>query len=199
MIILNYRSTCCITEDFEVKLTLEILTVRGQQHSFSTREWMFLCKGQSFWDRKCLDLWGTTRTPQPSDSCRMLSPFELSEPDICCSMFFNTGSGGIDIFEVKLKLEMLTVRGKQHSFSTHERMFLWKCQKRQNDRHFADTFKRISLNENVRISNEILVRWNITEVCSKVSNQQYSDWLTWYIEPSVRWSVWCLDFRASFY
>ena len=37
--------------------------------------------------------------PQPSDSCRMLWPFELSEPDICRPLFVNTDSGGIDIFE----------------------------------------------------------------------------------------------------
>ena len=43
-------------------------------------------------------------------------------------MFLNTGSGGIDIFEVKLTFAMLTVRGQQHSFSTHERGLLWKCQ-----------------------------------------------------------------------
>ena len=43
------------------------------------------------------------------------------------TLFVNTGSGGIHIFEVKLTFEMLTVRAKQHSFSTHERMFLWKC------------------------------------------------------------------------
>ena len=39
-----------------------MLTVHGQQHSFSTHEQMFLWKCQSFWDRKCLDLRGT-RTP----------------------------------------------------------------------------------------------------------------------------------------
>ena len=33
-----------------------------------------------------------------------------------------------DIFEVKVTIEMLTVRGQQHSFSTHERVFLWKYQ-----------------------------------------------------------------------
>ena len=44
------------------------------------------------------------------------------------SHVLNTGSGGIDIFEVKLTFEMITVRGQQHSFSTHERKFLWKCQ-----------------------------------------------------------------------
>ena len=47
---------------FEVKLAFEMLTVRGQQHSFSTHERMFLWKCQSFWDRKCLDRKGT-RTP----------------------------------------------------------------------------------------------------------------------------------------
>ena len=47
---------------FEVKLTFQILTVRGQQHSFLTHQRVFLWKCQSFWDRKCLDLRGT-RTP----------------------------------------------------------------------------------------------------------------------------------------
>ena len=44
---------------YEVKLTFEMLTVRGQQHSFSTHERVLLWKCQSFWDRKCLDLRGT--------------------------------------------------------------------------------------------------------------------------------------------
>ena len=39
-----------------------MLTERGQQHSFSTHERVFLWKCQSFSDRKCLDLRGT-RTP----------------------------------------------------------------------------------------------------------------------------------------
>ena len=39
-----------------------MLTVRMHQHSFSTHQWMFLWKCQSFWDRKCLDQRGT-RTP----------------------------------------------------------------------------------------------------------------------------------------
>ena len=44
------------------------------------------------------------------------------------SHVLNTGSRGIDTFEVKLTFDMFTVRGHQHSFSTHERVFLWKCQ-----------------------------------------------------------------------
>ena len=47
---------------WRVKLTFEMLTVRGQQHSFATHELVFLWKCQKFWDRKCLDLMGT-RTP----------------------------------------------------------------------------------------------------------------------------------------
>ena len=43
-------------------------------------------------------------------------------------MFSNTGSGGIDTFEVKLTFDFSTVHGQQHSFSTHERMLFWKCQ-----------------------------------------------------------------------
>ena len=42
--------------------SFEMLTVRWQQHSFSTHKVGFLWKCQSFWDRKCLDLrW--TRSP----------------------------------------------------------------------------------------------------------------------------------------
>ena len=39
-----------------------MLTVRGQRHSFSTHERVFLWKCQSFWNWECLDLSGT-RTP----------------------------------------------------------------------------------------------------------------------------------------
>ena len=42
----------------EVKLTFEMLTMRGQQHSFSTHGRVFFWKCQSFRDRKCIDLSG---------------------------------------------------------------------------------------------------------------------------------------------
>ena len=48
---------------FEEKLAFEMLTVRGQQHSFSTHERVFLAKCQSFSERKYFDLRGGTRTP----------------------------------------------------------------------------------------------------------------------------------------
>ena len=79
-----------------------MLTVRGQQHSFSTQERVFLCevKVSKFLRQKMSRPEGDSN-PQPP-----------------------TGSGDIDIIEVKLTFEMLPVRGQQHSFSTHERVFL---------------------------------------------------------------------------
>ena len=53
--------------------------------------------------------------------------FELPGPHICYPMLWNTGSGGINILFVKLTLEISAVLGQQHSFSTHESMFLRKC------------------------------------------------------------------------
>ena len=47
---------------FFLKLTFHMLTVSGQQYTFSTHERMFLWNYQSFWDRKCLDL-RVIRTP----------------------------------------------------------------------------------------------------------------------------------------
>ena len=45
-----------------MKLAFDLLSVRGQQHSFLTHEQAFLWKYQFFWDRICLDL-GEIRTP----------------------------------------------------------------------------------------------------------------------------------------
>ena len=180
-----------------------MLTLRGQQHSISTHEQVFLWKCQYFLDRNCLDLRGImlmmmmmTMTMTMTTATLMMMMFDddddiikitfWSKVNICnvncarwqpsfstheqgflwkCQIFetenvstwgglelptfgfmpnaltysairarhllshvLNTGSGGIDIFEVKLTFEMLTVRGQQHSFSTHERMFLWNWQ-----------------------------------------------------------------------
>ena len=104
-----------------------MLTVYGQQDSFSTQERVFLWKCQSFWDRKCLDLRGI-RTPTFEFMRNALTYWPIRAWHLL-SHVLNTGSGGIDIFKVKLTLEMLAVRGQQHSFSTHERVFLWKCQR----------------------------------------------------------------------
>ena len=172
-----------------------MLTVRGQQHSFSTHERVFLWKCQSFWDKKCLDLKGA-RTPNLriyakcsnllghqdqtfaalcfehwlwryryfwskvniwNVDCGRTTAFifdtwtgilvkvskflrqKISWPETwgglepstygfmpnaltywairarhLLSHALNTGSGGIDIFEVKLTFEMWTMRRQQH-------------------------------------------------------------------------------------
>ena len=48
---LHRMATILVEEYFEVKLTFEMLTVHGQQHSFSTHEYMLLWKCQSFWEK----------------------------------------------------------------------------------------------------------------------------------------------------
>ena len=113
-------------EIFEVKSTFDMLTVRGQQHSFSTHERMFLWKCQIFWDRKCLDLRGP-RTPnlQIHAECFSLLSYQGQTFAVPC---FEHWLGRYRFFKVKLTFDMLTVRWQQHSISTHEWAFLWKCQ-----------------------------------------------------------------------
>ena len=106
-----------------LKLTFEIWNVnsaRATAFIFDTRTGV-LVKVSMFLRQKMSRPEGYSNS-EPSDSCQMLLLFQLSGPDICCPMFFNTGS------EVKITFETLTVRGQQHSFSTHERVFLWKFQ-----------------------------------------------------------------------
>ena len=87
-------------------------------------ERMFMWKCRSFRDRKCLALRGFEHS---------IFEFMQNAPTtwairtrICCPISLNTGSGGIDIFVVKLVFGMLTVRGQHHSFSNHERyIYIW--------------------------------------------------------------------------
>ena len=79
----------------EVKLTFEFNCARATAFIFDTRTGV-LVKVSTFLRQKMSRREGDSN-PQPSDSCRMLQPFELSRPDIYCPMFFNTGSGVIDI------------------------------------------------------------------------------------------------------
>ena len=62
VISMKWHKIINITWYLKVKLTLEMLTVRGLQHSILTHERVYLRKCQSFWGRKCLDL-RETRTP----------------------------------------------------------------------------------------------------------------------------------------
>ena len=82
-------------------------TVCGQQYSFLKHKRTFFWKCQSFWDRKCLDL-RRTRTPNLQIHENALTIWATGV-DICCPMVLNTGYGGVDIFEVQLAFEMLTL------------------------------------------------------------------------------------------
>ena len=90
---------------FLSEVNIEMLSMRGQQHSFSTHERMFFMKVSKFLRQKMSRPEGGSN-PQPSDLWRMLQSFELSGPDICCLMHLNTVFGGIDSYEVKLTFEM---------------------------------------------------------------------------------------------
>ena len=99
---------------FEVNLTFDMLTVRRQQHSFLTHEWVFLWKCQSFWDRKYLDLRGT-RTPnlRIHAECFNLLTYQGQTFDWLWRYRY---------FWIKLTFEMLKLcAGNSIYFSTHER------------------------------------------------------------------------------
>ena len=111
---------------FEVMLTFELLTVRGQQHSFLPTNGCS-CESVKVFDTENVSTWGALEPPTFGFMPNALA-IGLSGPEICCPMFLNTGSDGTDILEVMVTFEKLTVRWQQHSFPTHERMFLWNCQ-----------------------------------------------------------------------
>ena len=87
---------------------------------------MFLWKCQSF-GTKNVSNWGGLEPPTFGFMPNALTYWAIRSRHLL-SHVLNTGSNSIDIFEVKLTFEMLTVCGQQHSFSTQERVLLWKCQ-----------------------------------------------------------------------
>ena len=75
-----------------------MLTVCERRHSFSTHERMFLWKCQSSWDRN-VSTWGELEPPTFGFMPNDLTIWAIrARPLLCCPLFFNTGSGGIDIF-----------------------------------------------------------------------------------------------------
>ena len=61
-----------------------------------------LVKLSTLWCRRCVDPWGNW-TPAFGFMPNAL-PFEIPGPAICCYMFWDPGSGGIDIFACKRML-----------------------------------------------------------------------------------------------
>ena len=85
--------TICIADLFQIyvlKLSFEMWSVRATTFIFDSRTDV-LVKVSKFLKQKMSRPEGHSNS-QSSYSCRMLQPFELSRPDICCPMFFNTGS-----------------------------------------------------------------------------------------------------------
>ena len=105
-----------------------MLTVHGQQHSFSTHERVFLGKCQSLWDRKYLDLRGTRTPPTFPFMPNALTYWAIRARHLLSHVVEYWLWRYRYFFKVKSTFEMLTVRGQQHSFLTHERVFLGKCQ-----------------------------------------------------------------------
>ena len=96
-------------------------TVRGQQHSFSTHERVFL--GKIFWDRKCLYLRGT-RTPnlRIHAECSKLLSYQGQTFAVPC--FFNTGSGGVGIFLSKVNVWNVD-RARATAFIFNTQALIW--------------------------------------------------------------------------
>ena len=76
---------------------------RATAYIFDTRTDV-LVKCQSLWNRKCLDLRGT-RTPNLRIHAECSHHLSYQGQTFAVPCFFNTGSGGIDIFKVKLTLK----------------------------------------------------------------------------------------------
>ena len=112
-----------------------MLTVRGQPHSFAIHEMMFLRKCLSFRERKCLDPRGT-RNPNRRIHAECFNHWAIRAIQLLSYVFYYR-LWRDRYFVVKSIFEMLTVRRQQHSFSTHKRMFFWKC-RNFSDRKYLD-------------------------------------------------------------
>ena len=96
-----------------------MLTVRGQQHSFFWQTNGCFCESVKVFETENVSTWVGLEPPTFG-----FMPNALIYC-ICCPMFLNTGSGGVDILEVKLPFEMVTVRATAFIF-WHTNG--WSCQ-----------------------------------------------------------------------
>ena len=108
------------------------------------------CEGVNIFETKNVSTWGGLEPPTFGFMPNALTYWAIRARHLL-SHVLNADSGGLDMFEVKLIFYMLTVRGQQYSFSTHERVLLWKCQ-RFWDRKCLDL--RGTRNPNLRIHAE---------------------------------------------
>ena len=143
--------------------------MRGQQHSFSTQERMFLWKCRSFWDRKCLDLRGT-RTPNLRIHAECSNHLGYQGQTFADPCFWILALVVQIFFRVKLTFKTLPVRGQQHLFSTHERMFLWSGKVlRQKIPNFYTYTLFFKFTDSITPFKETSFLWHSTIVCAWVS------------------------------
>ena len=99
--------------------------MQGQQHTSDIRTGV-LVKVSKFSRQKSLDLRGS-RTPSLRIHAKCSYHLSYQGQTFAVPCFW-TLALVVQIFWSKVKFEMLAVLGQTHSFSTHERVFLWKCQ-----------------------------------------------------------------------
>ena len=87
----------------------------------------------------------------------------------------------IYIFQLKLTFGMLTVRRQQHSFSTHEWMFLWKCLVKVFETENVCVYKCMQKATNQQIETKGVIKKKFITVMSLkhhcISNCWQLDWL----------------------
>ena len=110
----------------EVESTFELLNVRGNKHSFLTHEPVFVWNCQRFWERKCLDLKGTRR-PSLQIHANALTICAIRARHLL-SHIFKYGLWRYRYFLSKVNIWNVNCVWATAFFSTHESMFLWKCQ-----------------------------------------------------------------------
>ena len=91
-----------------------MLIVCKQQHSFWTHERVQLCDSVKVFETENVSIWVGLETPNLWIHAECSNLLSYQGQTSAVPIFLNTGSRGVDIFEVKLTLEMFTVRGQQH-------------------------------------------------------------------------------------
>ena len=111
---------------FLIKLTFDMLTVRGQQHSFSTHERMFLWKCQDF-ETENVSTWGGLEPPTFGFMPNALTIWAIRARHLL-SHVVEYWLWRYRYFLRKANIWYVNCARATAFISTHERMFLWKCQ-----------------------------------------------------------------------
>ena len=97
---------------------------RATAFIFDTRS----CESANFFETGNISIWGGLEPPTFRFMPNALTIWAIRARHLLSHVFEYWLWWYRHFFQVKLAFEMLTVRRQQHSFSTHDRMFVWKCQ-----------------------------------------------------------------------